>query len=86
MRPAIRRLARLYSSAPEGVSGAAVSWRTLPWLVPIWLVGLASSLLIPNHTVSSVVIGIFCVLLAAMWWRAIGRHWHPLARLRRRAH
>ena len=77
----MRLLTRLYAEAPEDISGAEVSWRTVPWMVPWWLGGLADALTLGAGVAGSIVLLALTVVVWVGWWSRIGRHWHPVRRL-----
>jgi hypothetical protein len=67
-----RLLARAYTPAPSDISGAEASWRTFPWLIPLFVGSLLVALLLPNTIVGGVLI--------ALWWLVVGLGWWQRSR------
>jgi hypothetical protein len=82
MRSLLTWLAQLYRPVPEDISGAEASYRTFPWCVPFVIGPVVVALIFPNSLLGEVLIVAVSVLVGAGWWRQVGRHWHPIDRIR----
>jgi hypothetical protein len=82
VRSAISLIGRLYAAAPRDISGAEASWRTFPWFLPLWVGSALPLLALGNGVASEVIIVLVCVGCGWGWWKRVGRHWHPIKRIR----
>jgi hypothetical protein len=82
VRSGISLIGRLYAAAPPDISGAEVSWRTVPWFLPLWVGSALPLLALGNGVASDVIIVLVCVGCGWGWWKRVGRHWHPIKRIR----
>jgi hypothetical protein len=50
--------------------------------VPLFVGAVLVALIFPNSLLGAVLIAAAFVLVSAVWWRQVGRHWHPIDRIR----
>jgi hypothetical protein len=76
-------ISRVYGAAPDDLTGADASWRTFPWIVPLFAGSVAVAWIWPDSVIGGVLIGLWWIAVWACWWSRVGRHWHPLRSVRR---